>query len=524
MAIKRYVASQDNTITNAYRENLVTRGTGSNMGASDTLELFSLYGQTSGSNGYSSELSRILVKFPIDEVVSDRNANQIPESGSVQFYLRLFNVTHGETLPRNMTVNVAKISQEWEEGIGKDMSSYLDLLNGASGSSWLDARKGSEWTNVGGDYEFTNYKTFTFDNGTEDLEVNISDFVEEWIENGIQGSGFGYPNYGVGVHITSSQEAYFSSSLGSDSGSVIHNTNGSQTSYYTKKFSARNSEYFYKRPIIEARWNSSKQDDRNQVIFSSSLMNAEDNLNTLYLYNYVRGKLRNIPNLEGGKILVSLYSGSLAISSGSVVYLPTGSKLELPVGGDVLSNLDTNITGGIVDTGVYTASFAITSSVPLLDKVFDVWHSGGVEFVTSSFEPKTLSNYEGSINNSWYSKITNLKPHYSVNENARFRVYTRKKNWSPTIYNVARNKPELEIIPSASYEIFRETDKLKVIPFGTGSDGETIMSYDVSGNYFDLDMSLLEPDYGYGVRLAFYNDDRQSWEVQRKEYKFRVFE
>jgi len=186
--------------------------------------------------------------------------------------------------------------------------------------------------------------------------------------------------------------------------------------------------------------------------------------------------------------------------------------------------LDTNITGGIVDTGVYTASFAITSSVPLLDKVFDVWHSGGVEFVTSSFEPKTLSNYEGSINNSWYSKITNLKPHYSVNENARFRVYTRKKNWSPTIYNVARNKPELEIIPSASYEIFRETDKLKVIPFGTGSDGETIMSYDVSGNYFDLDMSLLEPDYGYGVRLAFYNDDRQSWEVQRKEYKFRVFE
>ena len=45
MGVKRYVASKDTTITNAYKSNLSTRGTGSNMGAADVLELFSIYGQ-----------------------------------------------------------------------------------------------------------------------------------------------------------------------------------------------------------------------------------------------------------------------------------------------------------------------------------------------------------------------------------------------------------------------------------------------------------------------------------------------
>ena len=41
MAIKRYFADADNTITNAYKADLTTRGTGANMGAADVLEIFS---------------------------------------------------------------------------------------------------------------------------------------------------------------------------------------------------------------------------------------------------------------------------------------------------------------------------------------------------------------------------------------------------------------------------------------------------------------------------------------------------
>ena len=64
MAIKRYFASKDNTITNAFKSDLITRGTGSNMGAADILETFIIHGQTSASiNAANAEQSRILIEF-----------------------------------------------------------------------------------------------------------------------------------------------------------------------------------------------------------------------------------------------------------------------------------------------------------------------------------------------------------------------------------------------------------------------------------------------------------------------------
>ena len=61
MAIKRYFANKDNTITNAYKADLTTRGTGSNMGASDILESFVLFGQaTSSANVGTAEQSQTL--------------------------------------------------------------------------------------------------------------------------------------------------------------------------------------------------------------------------------------------------------------------------------------------------------------------------------------------------------------------------------------------------------------------------------------------------------------------------------
>ena len=45
MAIKRFFATKDNTISNAFKDGLTTRATGSNMGASDILEVFSINGQ-----------------------------------------------------------------------------------------------------------------------------------------------------------------------------------------------------------------------------------------------------------------------------------------------------------------------------------------------------------------------------------------------------------------------------------------------------------------------------------------------
>ena len=46
------------------------------------------------------------------------------------------------------------------------------------------------------------------------------------------------------------------------------------------------------------------------------------------------------------------------------------------------------------------------------------------------------------------------------------------------------------------------------------------MSYDNSGSYFDLDMSMFEPDYAYGIKFVYYDND--SWKEQKEMFKFRV--
>jgi len=48
------------------------------------------------------------------------------------------------------------------------------------------------------------------------------------------------------------------------------------------------------------------------------------------------------------------------------------------------------------------------------------------------------------------------------------------------------------------------------------------MSYDIVGNYFDLDMGYLEPGYSYGIKIAFYNEN--SYVEQPYVWKFRVDE
>ena len=80
------------------------------------------------------------------------------------------------------------------------------------------------------------------------------------------------------------------------------------------------------------------------------------------------------------------------------------------------------------------------------------------------------------------------------------------------------------MISTASYEICREVDNFKVVPYGTGSTQHTVLSHDVSGNYFDLDMSLLEAGYSYKIKFAFYDDGVADYVEQPYEFKFRVRE
>ena len=659
MAIKRYKPDADTTIVNAFQPDLTTRGTGANMGEADVLETFSIYGRQSTS---SQELSRILIKFPTADISSDRSAGVLPASGSVSFYLRMFNTPHSRTVPKDYTLMVLPIAQTWQEGVGLDLEEYKDLTRGNSGANWMMANgtniseitkitfssntladygagaganyiilyngisrynlwfddgsgdsapdaTGTEveidissttpakasiaaqfssvigatdefstnidssdtsviyvtassagpitspsvegtlsgiamaiyhsgndatpwtgsaytttWETVGASYRTGSSDpafSAAFTDGLEDMNLDITPIVEHWMAGTLS-------NYGLGIHLSSSFAASASAAENETDSAVLPITGGATTSYYTKRFFARGSEFFFLRPVIEARWNSVKEDDRGDFYYSSSLAPGTDNMNTLYFYNYIRGVLRDIPDLgTDNRIYVSIFSGNVANNA------PSGSALLLSTDNDgyVRSAASTVVTGGYVSTGIYSASFAITGATTPVQTLYDVWFTGShtmtasnaaIQYFTGSIVPQVVNASETVSKPVYYMNITNLRGLYRSNETARFNLYVRNKYWDPTIYTVANSTPESTTIQSASYRVYRLLDAYEAVPYGTGSDFQTGLSYDVSGNYFDFDMNLLEPGYAYGFKFSFYDAQLDAWSEQPETFKFRV--
>ena len=349
--------------------------------------------------------------------------------------------------------------------------------------------------------------------GLGNIDITGSTGDQFTISNNFQ-NGTGIPNYGFGIMLSSSYEA------------------GSQT-HYTKKFFSRSSEYFYKRPVLEARWDSTEKDSAANFYLSSSLASKDDNVNKLYLYNYIRGQLKDIPSLAlDDSIYVSIYSGSALNET------PSGDPLKLSIGAGVFNDgFQTSSLGGKISTGIYTASVVFPPASSSVTTIFPVWNSGSaveygkVEYHTGS-AIEVLSYDASNFNPSpeYVTKITNLASSYSRSENARFRVYVRGKNWNPTVYTVASTEIENYIIEDAYFKVYRIVDNLEAIPTGTGSSvspqqtgsagSYTRLSYDKSGNYFDLKMDLLESGYAYGIKLAYYNNGR--YDEQPEVFKFRV--
>ena len=656
MAIKKYYAIADNTITNAYKEDLSTRATGSNMGRSDILEVFSLYAQ---QNSGSSEIARTLILFPTSSICQDRAAGTIPESGSVSWYLNLYNAKHSKTLPEDYTLTITMVSGAWQEGRGLDMETYKDETYDKVGSNWINASgianaasasvtvangaaangmsekqhititsttgttkryvitnaandaatdtgtilsdsadtdtgtgtagadedggvavsinlssatqndyltalkaaiehenghngeitvstvsNGSitltqattgmggnrsittntsnitvkhffggagAWENQGGDTYYPGNESFIDQRlpvGDEDINLNVTMLVEQWLQANPA------PNHGFMIRLSSSLEPSSSSNL-----------TGSIYSYYTKKFFGRGSEYFFKRPTLEARWDNVRKDNRGNFYSSSSLAPPSDNLNTLYLYNYVRGRLRDIGNRSSNLPIMRLF-----YSSGSV---PEGNELGFLTMSSP-SNLDTVHGGGTkatrISTGIYKCEVAVTAGATngTYQYLQDVWYtreSDGQDiqlFTGSAISPKRFSFSAHNPAGKYVLTVLNNKKSYHAEMTERIRLYVREKNWSPNIYTRAKSKPDNIMIESASYQINRTVDDAVVIPYGTGSDNHTVLSYDVSGNYFDLDMKLLEPGYTYDLKFSFYEDSISSWREQPYIFKIRV--
>lgn len=487
MAIKRYTAEKDTTITNAFKADLQTRGTDANMGASDTLEVFSIYAQGvppldedgdfirdgDGEIVNTVEKARILIQFPVSDIKAARTAGELPAKDSVEFRLKIYNAVHGFTLPRRFELKVFPTSTAWVEGIGLDMEEYVD--EGASGAGkgadWDSASVGVSWGSAGGDYVDGGYaKTVEFADGTEDLDVDITNIVEDWISDDLD-------DHGLIIMLTQEQEDC-----------------DSRESYYTKRFFARGTEYFFKRPSIEALWDSSKKDDRGKFYRKSNLRNDADNTNVIYLKNLVSGVSKDIASVtnEGGGNPMTIKFYEDAAREEEIPATPTVTN---PSAGSYMASV-------VLDTDkdeVY---------VDWQDSDDVVYHSEVISVLTRDVASETLPVY--------VTNITNMKSVYSRDETARFKLYCRLKDWNPTIYTMASTEVESSIVEKAYFRLVRVVDEEVVIDYGE----HTMLSYDENGNYFDLDMELLEPNFAYRIELQY--DVEGNPQQQPETFKFRV--
>mgnify|MGYP003629427964 CR=1 FL=1 len=502
MGIKKYFASKDNTITNAFKENLFTRGTGSNMGAADILETFIIHGQATASltaapslaNATGAEQSRILLQFPIDKITSDVAAGVLPlDTSSIAFTLNLYNAPQGGTTPLSYSLDVNMVSPTWNEGRGLDMDNYTDL----GASNWIQSDTGTSWTWPGGDYIVgpDASSSYFFSTGLENLKLDVSSMVYRWLNGTNTNQGFlcKFPDTDV---------------------------SGSDT-FFTKMFFARTSEFFHYRPTLEAKWNSSREDNRGSFFMSSSAASSANNLNTIYMYNNVRGQLQNLPGLQNNTLSVELYQqGTTTTTTGGPLRVvnEAAATVTSVVGGLLREN-------GVTVTGVYTASFASTSSFVTMR---DVWSTGSgpsrQEYYTGSIKPQSFPTTALIRDEDYITTITNLQDSYLKGETPRLRIFPRRKDWSPTIFTIATKTIIPNIIEDSYYKLSRVVDNMVIVPYGTGSSDNyfTKMSYDVSGNYFDLDTNCLEPGYSYSLKFAYYLGGK--YLEQPETFKFKVEE
>lgn len=491
MSIKKFYAKMDTTITNAYKGDLSTRAVDSNMGLSDSLEIFFIFGQNPDENaGLIDKLeeSRILLKFDVDEIRS-HYGNQFPND--VKFVLKMSNAEHPYTLARNYDVKVYSLSESFMEGTGLDMESYLD----EGPASWNSRITSVSWTTPGAlqqaDIDNGPVAVQSFDTGEEDLEIDITNHIK----------------------------GYFDDLALVDNGFIVVIDEGltggaSEQNYYTKKFFSRSSEFFFKRPVIEARSSEIVLDDRGNFYAENKAYSEEQNKQRVYLYNSIGGVLSNFtqPDVDE-ELYVRFYS-----DEERTTLVDTDSITPF-------------IQATNQSSGIYYVELILQDNS--VSEIYDQWYyaaNGGTEESGRTIVHEGLIKVQQrrastSIGDAKYiSNLTNLKSSYSREEKPRIRVYTRQKDWNPTIYTVASNEIENVIVEKMYYKIVRLIDDEDVIPYGIGTENNnnehTRVSYDSRGGYFDFDMSLLEDGYMYGVKLTYLVDGDL---VEQEEiFKFRV--
>lgn len=311
-----------------------------------------------GGSGSGHNIQRGLVYFDLSELQEKISSLYINTSITVTYTLHFKNsvpskyLLESEFIAASLKKNIASsfdlfavpINISWDQGLGSDLQkqnyaakSFGGQLTLSGVSNWLSATSLNSWSEPG---IYTNptasttpfYSTQHFETGGENLSMDITNIVNNWLSGGSQNNGleicFGY-NY----EKTSGNTQYVAS-------------------FYSNKV---NSSFG---PYLEANSNQVIKDGRNAV--------SNNNLSTLFLYtfsghtpvNYFSAGTVNIVGPSGSVVISGLTPTLYSQGAYYVNFILTGAtKNQLYK--DVWSNITFN--AGIDQTTV-TQTFEIRNN------------------------------------------------------------------------------------------------------------------------------------------------------------------
>ena len=497
----RVTASADTYITDKVIDNQY-RATDANLGKAATIDLYKLYNESTISTTSSAifERTRGLIKFNYDQLNELMTSSLDLNHGSFKASLKMFNIQAGNPSPANIKITVFPLAKPFDEGIGRDVSTYADLDSCNYITSSYSDGSVTTWAVTGanqegllgqpGDFDIIAsgnlsdgdgiknlYRTAILPMGTEDLSVDITTIVSATVAGIL-------PNNGLRISLSGTQDE-------------------DTKTRFVKRFATRHCTNLSLRPYVEVSYDDTINDHHESFFF--------DLTGSVFLNNFERGMYMPVKSGSGGDVISGSNCMKLTLRTGS--YEQSFDVSQHQAG----TRVDSSIAGGTrfddaynYMTGVYSASISIpfsdTTAVHAADSVnthrvtdfaaksgsltFETyWHSldGTVGYHTGSLTVKR-SNATSffSTPRRLLFNVTNALPVYRTADSTRFRVFVTDLDAQSAA--TRKTVSAKSVLLDEVYYRVKDADSGNVIvPFKTDNNA-TRLSTDAGGMYFDFRM------------------------------------
>ncbi len=306
-----------------------------------------------------------------------------------------------------------KVNQVWDEGCGYDYDTAnvisTNTVTSTAPSNWIEARTLSSWSGGSGIYSGSpsgiTIATISFDQGNENIEVDISNYV-----NGVL---TGDTNYGLGIAFTRALEQTPTTDL-------------QYVGFFT-----RHSNFFYV-PFIESKYNIHINDSRNSFY--------TDVNNKLYLYTNINGQPTNLDALptvkiyDNNDVLFSSYTQTVVTQVTKGVY---SINIKVPSNGYSSCDLFYDVWSGITINGISRPNAELQFALKDSTEYYEIGDNSGLP-KKAGFTISGLNNLErlqvGDVR-----KITvSSRIPYTVDQsqslyNLQYRLYILEGNAEITV-------------------------------------------------------------------------------------------